>query len=257
MALGLTGRRAIVLGTSRGLKLDTAIALAAEGTPVLLCGRNGARFADPVGRLKAASADATYRLVDLAGLSSVGESADDMCKEAVEIQVNNADSPPPGPIGAVTVAAWQRVFQSMVAAVFPITAAVLPGMRAWQWGRIVSVVSSGVAQPIRNLGMSKAVRASIICWAKALASEVAAEGIVANSVAQGRIHSERVDELDLAAATRRQTSAEEIAAASRTAIPVGCHGALREVADVVTFLASARANYATASPVTFCGSMAA
>ncbi|WP_442757527.1 SDR family NAD(P)-dependent oxidoreductase, partial [Pseudomonas sp. PM2] len=84
-------------------------------------------------------------------------------------------------------------FETMVSAIFLVTSRLLPGMRARKFGRIVNVVSSGVAQPIPNLGISNALRASIVGWAKTLAAEVASEGVTVNSVLPGRIHTQRVD----------------------------------------------------------------
>jgi 3-oxoacyl-[acyl-carrier protein] reductase len=104
-------------------------------------------------------------------------------------------------------------------------------------------------QPIPNLGLSNALRASIVGWAKTLAAEVAADGVTVNSVLPGRIHTERVDSLDAAAAKRTGKTVEEVAAASCATIPVGRYGAPKEFADVVAFLASERASYVTGSMV--------
>src|SRR5205085_9122814 len=98
-------------------------------------------------------------------------------------------------VSAVGHEQWTASFQAMVASVFVITARILPGMRTRGWGRVVNIVSSGVIQPIPNLGISNALRASIVAWGKTLAGEVASAGITVNCVAPGRIHTERVDEL--------------------------------------------------------------
>jgi 3-oxoacyl-[acyl-carrier protein] reductase len=137
----------------------------------------------------------------------------------------------------------------MVNAVFTVTGRVLPGMRARGFGRVVTIVSSGVIQPIPNLGISNALRASLVAWSKTLAAEVAADGVTVNAVAPGRIHTERVDELDAAAAKRTGTAVEAVSAASRATIPAGRYGDPREFADVVAFLASRRASYVTGSVV--------
>src|SRR5215217_4700165 len=112
----------------------------------------------------------------------------------------------------------------MVNSLFRITACVLPGMRGRGFGRIINIVSSGVVQPIPNLGISNAMRAAIIGWAKTLAEEVALDGVTVNSVLPGRIHTQRVDELDAAAAQRSSRSVEEVAEASRNTIPMRRYG---------------------------------
>lgn len=255
MDLGLAGRQAVIFGASRGLGLASAQALAAEGASVLLCGRSAERLAAAAAALRASGATAEHAVVDLADAASVAALGDRLAALPVAVLVNNTGGPPPGPVAAVSAEAWAKAFQPMVGAVFALTAAVLPGMRARQWGRIVNIVSSGVLQPIPNLGMSNALRAAITGWAKTLAAEVAAEGITVNSVAPGRIHTERVDELDQAAAARTQRSVDDVAAASRAAIPAGRYGRPEEFADAVAFLASARASYITGSILRVDGGM--
>src|SRR5262249_9425687 len=125
----------------------------------------------------------------------------------------------------------------------------LPPMRDKGWGRIVTVVSSGVEQPIPNLGQSNAVRASIVGWAKSLANEVAAQGITVNCVVPGRIHTERVEEIDAANAKRQGVDVATVAAQSRATIPVGRYRTPEEFAAVVAFLASVPAAYVTGSLV--------
>ena len=248
MDLGLSGKRALILGSSRGLGFGVACALAAEGADIVLCGRDA-------GRLEAAAANLggragiERRIVDLAEAGSVAAFVQGLAAERIDILVNNTGGPPPGPVADVAADRWASSFQAMVLSLFSITGAVLPGMRERRWGRIVTIVSSGVVQPIPNLGISNALRASLVGWSKTLAAEVAAAGVTVNCVAPGRIQTERVDELDAAAAGRAGKSVAEIAAASRATIPLGRYGLPAEFGDVVAFLASERASYVTGSVI--------
>ena len=247
MDFGLQGKRALVLGSSRGLGLAIASSLVAEGVAVTLCGRSHEALAEAAGKLTAAGANADYLVVDLANPSQRRIALEGLLSDGrgYDILINNGGGPAPGAVSAVEGAQWQGAFDSMVNALFEVTAQVLPGMRERGWGRVINVVSSGVIQPIANLGISNTLRASILGWAKTLAGEVAAEGVTVNSVIPGRIATARVGELDEAAAKRSGSTVQAVAEASRKTIPVGRYGDPTEFADAVTFLASARAGYIT------------
>jgi 3-oxoacyl-[acyl-carrier protein] reductase len=137
----------------------------------------------------------------------------------------------------------------MAVSLFDIASRVAPGMTERGWGRILTIVSSGVEQPIPNLGISNAVRASIVGWSKTLANELAPKGVTVNVLLPGRIHTDRVDELDRAAASRSGTTQEEIARTSAASIPAGRYGTPEEFAAVAAFLCSSRASYVTGSKI--------
>lgn len=254
MELGLKGRKAVVLGSSRGLGLGIAASLAAEGAEVILTGRSHDKIRAAVESLPTGAA-ARGELLDLSDPASVDAFIAKVKDEAVDVLVLNGGGPPPGPIAEVGSDLWTRHFATMVANPLAIASALLPGMRTRGFGRIIAVVSSGVQQPIPNLGLSNALRASIIGWAKTLAGEVAKDGVTVNAVVPGRIHTQRVDELDAAAAKRSDKSVEAVAEASRATIPMGRYGKVEEFADTVAFLASDRAAYITGSSVRVDGGM--
>lgn len=247
MDLGLRGKRALVLGASRGLGLAIARCLAAEGAIVTLCGRNRDALTQAVGDLMVGGAEADFLQLDLADPVQRRSALDNLLADGrgYDILINNGGGPAPGAVGSVATEQWHAAFDSMVTALFEVTARVLPGMRERGWGRVINLVSSGVVQPIPNLGVSNALRASIIGWAKTLAAEVAGDGVTVNSVIPGRIATARVGELDEAAAKRSGSTSEVIAKASRASIPMGRYGEPEEFADAVAFLASIRAGYIT------------
>jgi 3-oxoacyl-[acyl-carrier protein] reductase len=143
----------------------------------------------------------------------------------------------------------------MAAHLFHLTGLLLPGMRARGWGRVLTIASSGVEQPIPNLALSNGIRASVLGWSKTLAGEVAADGVTVNVVLPGRIHTDRVDQLDAVAAQRQGKSLVEVARASTATIPAGRYGRPEEFADTVAFLASGRASYITGAKIRVDGGM--
>jgi 3-oxoacyl-[acyl-carrier protein] reductase len=167
----------------------------------------------------------------------------------IDILIANTGGPPARTALNVKPEEWMPQFQAMVVPIFTLASLVLPGMRERAWGRIVTIASSGVVQPIPNLVISNALRSSIVGWSKTLATEVAKDGITVNLVLPGRIQTDRVEELDAANAKAQGKSVDEIAEAARATIPAGRYGRVEEFADTVCFLASERASYITGSMI--------
>ena len=252
MDLGIAGKRALVLAAGGGLGSVIATTLAKEGAHLLITdvdagGLNQVRTdvsaigasrveTQPCDLSKAADIDA---LCDRA-LSAFG---------GIDILINITGGPPAGPLPPVDDETWHKQFDAMVLSVFRVTRRLLPGMRERKWGRILTCTSSGVVQPIPNLGISNALRASLVTWSKTLANEVAADGVTANILVPGRIHTKRVDELDKIAATKQNKPVDEIVKASLAAIPIGRYGRPDEFASVAAFLVSDLASYVTASVI--------
>ncbi|UIJ73140.1 SDR family oxidoreductase [Aurantimonas sp. HBX-1] len=252
MDLGLTGKRALVLASSRGLGLGIAEALAAEGANVLLCGRSGDKLAANCDAINARGAGkADYVTADLAApdfAATLHQAALDRLG-GIDILVNNTGGPPPGGAVGMDVAVLDKQFQMMVHQVIDLTNRVLPGMREAGWGRILTVASSGVVQPIPNLALSNTLRSALVGWSKSLANEVAADGICVNMLLPGRIHTERVDELDAANSKKSGKPVSEVRDAALAAIPAKRYGDVKEFAAVAAFLVSGPASYVTGSVV--------
>src|SRR5215469_2645180 len=259
MNLGLERRTALVLAGGGGLGRAIAKSLATEGANVAVAGIGSTSIDGTVAELKVIGHKCMGLIWDLADLSVINDNVAKIESELgpVDILVNNTGGPPPAAAAGQDPMLWAKQFQSMVLSVIAITDRVVPGMRSRGWGRILTSTSSGVISPIPNLALSNALRLSLVGWSKTLAGEVGKDGITANIIVPGRIATSRVAALDDAKAKREGRSAEEVAAESQRAIPLGRYGKPEEYADAVTFLASPRAAYITGSVIRVDGGMIA
>ena len=173
----------------------------------------------------------------------------------VDVLINNTGGPPPTLAGGQAPELWSQHFQSMVLSVIGITDRALPSMKQRKWGRVITSTSSGVVAPIPNLGISNALRLSLVGWSKTLAREVALDGITANIVVPGRIATKRIRFLDEQKAAREQRPVDSVTADSTASIPMGRYGEPAEYADVVAFLASTHASYVTGSTIRIDGGL--
>lgn len=252
MNLGITGKRALVLASSQGLGLGIAAKLCEEGAKVLLNGRSEDKLSKAAEELiKAGTGTATYVVADLTQTDAARKlySAAKQKLGGVDILVNNTGGPPPGTVDTPDTDLWRAQIDTMLVRVIEITNLCVEDMKAAGWGRVLTVASSGVIQPIPNLAMSNTIRSALVGWNKSLSNELAAAGITVNMLVPGRIHTQRVEQLDAAAAKRLGKTVEEIAAKARAEIPAGRYGTVEEFGSVGAFLLSDPAQYMTGSVV--------
>ena len=240
MDLQLHGKRALVLGASKGLGRAIAAALAAEGAEVLTV----ARSEEGIGTGLHITADlddpaAPQAIID--AVLGAGPSPD--------ILVLNAGGPPMAGAASATPADFAAVFPRMFNAQIALAQAFLPQMRERGFGRILAVASTSLITPIPGLVLSNAVRALLASWCKTLAAEVAADGVTVNLLLPGQIATDRLSSLHAAMAAGQGLAAEQVTARSVAAIPAGRLGRPEEFGDIAAFLASPRAAFITGSAI--------
>ncbi len=246
MKTGLEGKRALVLGASKGLGFGIAQGLAEEGARVAIASRttDGSKAAaEKIGK------SVLPFVCDTGKVDQVDALVRDVTAAlgGVDVLVLNSGGPPPGRAQGVASEQWRASFEAMFVNLVRIADQVLPGMIERKFGRIISVISSGVIQPIPNLAISNAIRPALVGWGKTLAAEVAASGVTVNAVAPGRIATDRLKQLDAANAERTGRSIEDVAATARAGIPAGRYGEIEEFAAAAVFLASEKASFMTGS----------
>ena len=243
MDFGLGGRTALVLGASSGLGLASAEALREEGANVVMLARREETLREQAERLGATAVPGDVR--ERADLLRAVETAV-RTHGGLDVLVLNGGGPAAGTAQDTDEDAVRLAVELLLTPVVTLTRAALPHLRAGGQGRIISIASITVHEPVPNLALSNAVRPGVWGYLKTLADEVAADGVTVNAVAPGRIFTAR---------TRALFGAQPPASEIET-IPLRRYGTPRELGDVVCFLASRQASYLTGIVVPVDGGLA-
>lgn len=248
MDLGLKGKAALVGGSSKGIGRAIALGLAREGCNVLICARDNAALAETASLIRRETDAKVYSLVcDLSRYEEVKRVVEETVKQfgRLDILVNNAGGPRTGTFEEMDETDWlQAISQNLMSAIRA-TKEALPHLRRSGGGRVINVVSVAVKTPIDRLILSNTARLGVVGMAKTLSRELAAEGITVNNVCPGNIATERLVSLIEERAQREGLNMEEAIAIEERHIPAGHLGDPEDVANLVVFLASAKAHYIT------------
>lgn len=247
MDLQLRGKRALVCAASRGLGKAVAEALAAEGAELILCARGAQDLETVAARIRARhGVEVQVHPADLSKADQVdGLARAAQARGGVEILVNNTGGPPSSTPSGTEVAAWQAGFDSLFISAVRLTQALLPAMRRRGFGRVLSITSLVTVEPSARLPVSSAMRAALTAWSKALANEVAKDGVTVHTLMPGLVDTDRVRALHEQAARRAGHSQQDEQARAVASIPMGRLGAPEELAALAAFLASPVASYLT------------
>jgi len=246
MDLGLGGKVALVMGSSSGIGLGIASALAREGAKVAVVSRSAERAAETAASIEGETAPFAADTEDLDRLADLPAEVE-QALGPVDVLVANTGGPPLGRSLMHELDHWERAYRSLVLAPQVLAKAAVPGMQERQWGRIVNVGSSSTREPIPGLNLSNSHRMAAVGFLKTLSREVAGEGITVNTVATGRFATERIAD--------NFGSMEAAEAAAERDIPAGRLGRPEEYGDLVAFLCSVRAAYITGTVIPIDGGM--
>jgi 3-oxoacyl-[acyl-carrier protein] reductase len=241
MDLGITGRRALVCASSSGLGLACATALAREGCEVWINGRNTERLAQA--RAQVAAGGATVHAVAADLVTPAGRDALLAACPAPDILVNNNAGPPPGELADWDHAAWIAALEANLLAPLLLVRAVLPGMRARHFGRIVNITSAMVKSPRATMALSTTARTGLTAFCKAMSFEAAADNVTINNLLPERIDTPRQQQMAERMMQRDGIALDE--ARRRIAMTIAARrmGRPEEFGDACAFLCAAQAGF--------------
>ena len=252
METGLKNKSVLVAAASKGIGKATALGFLKEGAKVAICARDAEGLeiaraelvAATGGEVLAVQADVTKQN-QLVALVDAVRSA----HGPVEILVNNAGGPPAGRHSELNDRQWSQAYEQTLRSAVRLTELVLPDMQVANWGRIINISSYSVKQPIDNLMLSNSLRLAVLGWAKTLANEVAAQGVLVNTVCPGWTDTQRVTGLLEHRSTTTGKSVDAVREDIAAMIPLGRLAQAEEIANVVVFLGSTAASYVTGTAI--------
>lgn len=252
MDLGLKGKTALVLASSKGLGKATAMKFAEEGANVMISSRSATELEKTAQEIREKTGGKiTYKVCNIMDNEQIVELVHETVSTygTIDILVNNAGGPPAGNFDDFSDKDWMNAFELTLLSVIRTIRAVIPFMRKQKNGRIVNIASSSFKQPLENLTLSNTFRTGIMGLAKSLSQELAKDNILINTVGPGRIATDRLKELDSRLAEAQGIKLEKLVAQSEASIPLGRYGTPEEFANILVFLCSEANTYVTGQAI--------
>ena len=241
MDLGLVGRRALVCASSSGLGLACAAALAREGCEVWINGRHAERLEAARAQLAAGGLQVHAVAADL--VTPAGRDALVAACPEPDILVNNNAGPPPGELADWDHAAWIPALEANLLAPLLLVRAVLPGMRARRFGRIVNITSAMVKSPRATMALSTTARTGLTAFCKAMSFEAAADNVTINNLLPERIDTPRQQQMAERMVQREGIGLDEARRRIAMSVTARRMGRPEEFGDACAFLCAAQAGF--------------
>lgn len=251
MNLNLSGKNALVCGSSRGIGKASAVELAKLGANITLVSRSEDVMIDALHDLeKSQGQQHDYLVMDLSKPEDVRKKVTGLiAQKSIQILVNNTGGPPPGKIQQADVEAFMDAFQQHLVANHILTKAIIPSMISSDYGRIINIISTSVKQPLDGLGVSNTIRGAVGNWSKTFANEIGPHGITMNNVLPGATATERLAQIINSKAQKTGMSVEDVEEKMKSSIPLRRFGKPEEIGAAVAFLASPAAAYISGTNV--------
>lgn len=245
MNLSLDGKTAVVCGSTQGIGLAIAEELAVLGANCILLARNEAALQDVLMKLDTSNRQLhSYAVADFNNPDQVKTTIEDIvAANTVHILINNTGGPPAGPALTALAEEFQIAFNQHLICNHILAKAVIPGMQAAGYGRIINIISTSVKIPLKNLGVSNTIRGAVASWAKTMANELGQFNITVNNILPGFTRTQRLTSIVSNTAAKKNAAEDEVEKEMQEEVPMKRFGEAAEIANVAAFLASPAASY--------------
>ncbi len=255
MKIDLTGKKALVGGSSKGIGLGVATELANSGASVCLMARNESRLKEIVSQLPSSN-NHSYLVVDFSKFEDYKIKIEEYVKNNhVDILINNTQGPPAGNSLTKKIDSYQEAFDLLFKSVVHTTSLVIPGMQKNKWGRIINVTSVSVKEPLNYLVLSNSIRSAVVAWAKSLSVDLGPDGITVNSILTGYFDTERIKELNKEKSKSLNISEAEVLEKMKSLVPASRLGRPEEYGYLTSFLSSDNAAYINGASIPIDGGL--
>lgn len=251
LPLGLEGRNALIAGSTQGIGLASAQALAFLGANCTLIARNEEALKEALKTLAVSKGQThSYVVADFSHTEQVKQAVEQLAaKQTIHILINNSGGPAGGPITEAKPEAFLAAFQQHLICNHLLVTTLMEGMKTSGYGRIINIISTSVKIPLKNLGVSNTVRGAVASWAKTMANELAQYGITVNNVLPGATATGRLDAIINNKVSKTGMAQEDVEKEMLEEIPAKRFGKPEEIAAMIAFLATPAAAYVNGTSI--------
>ena len=257
MNIDLSGKKALIGGSSKGIGLGIAKQLARSGASVCLMARNESKLKEIISNLPSSeNQNHNYLLVDFSNFEAFKIIIQEYInKNRIDILINNTQGPPAGNSLSKDIESYQEAFDLLFKSVVYTTSLIIPKMQKNKWGRIINVTSVSVKEPLNYLVLSNSIRSAVVAWAKSLSVDVGKDGVTVNSILTGYFDTERIKDLNKEKSKSLNISEDEVLEKMKSLVPINRLGKTEEYGYLVSFLSSDKAAYINGTSIPIDGGL--